>query len=158
MANWENVMVDTDQMETGKFYKIYTNKDNATLLISKETDDKQCEDLEVVKQITLDNQARINNLEDTEVNKIIGFLDKISIKKNFIDATRVEIQHRRKEVINVKIMKIDSVSPDTTREVNVTAGTSITEEVVKDTNGNVVSKKVILDFGNTPITGYAIIL
>lgn len=36
MANWETVMVDTDQMEPGKFYEIQTNKDNATVLIPVE--------------------------------------------------------------------------------------------------------------------------
>lgn len=40
MPNWENVMVDTEQMESGKFYKIYTNSNNATLLIPKENEEE----------------------------------------------------------------------------------------------------------------------
>lgn len=36
MANWQTVMVDTDQMEPGKFYEMQTNKDNATVLIPVE--------------------------------------------------------------------------------------------------------------------------
>jgi hypothetical protein len=36
---FEYVMIDTDQMEEGKFYLIYTNKDNAPALIPVENRD-----------------------------------------------------------------------------------------------------------------------
>lgn len=41
MANWVTVMVDTDQMEPGKFYEMQTNKDNATVLIPVEASQEQ---------------------------------------------------------------------------------------------------------------------
>lgn len=116
------------------------------------------DNLDVVQEVVLDNQARINNLEDTEIKKIIGFLDKVSIKKPFTNETLVEINHFRKEVVNVKVMQLVEQGPNRVQHINITAGTRILEEALLDAQGAVIGRKVILDFGDTPVTGYAIIL
>lgn len=115
-------------------------------------------DIDGIQEIILDNQARINNLEDTEVNKIIGFLDKISIKKQFSNTSIVEISHFRKEIISVKVMRVNTSNPLMVEETNITAGTSIKEIIEKDSEGKITGKKVILDFGETPISGYVIVI
>ncbi|MGL5691983.1 MAG: hypothetical protein ACRDD8_14335, partial [Bacteroidales bacterium] len=96
MANWEYISVDTDSMERGKFYNVYTNADNATLIIPKQLQDdvdaqveqnrldivaiKGKNDFQDIKiqeimdsknenlDLILDNQRRINNLEDTSLD------------------------------------------------------------------------------------------
>lgn len=114
--------------------------------------------IENMQEIILDNQARINNLEDTEIGRIVEFLDRISIKKQFIAASTVEVEHFRKQIISVKVMKVNNSEPGITEEVNITAGTRIREIIEKDSEGKILNKKVILDFGDSVITGYVIII
>lgn len=58
MANWETVMVDTDQMEPGKFYEIQTNKDNATALIPVENKELK---IDFINSRYLEIQSAVNN-------------------------------------------------------------------------------------------------
>lgn len=67
--------INPDNMESGKFYKVYTDKDNATLLIKKETEDALYSDVETLKTtqsgLVLDvTNAKddINNLETNVTN------------------------------------------------------------------------------------------
>lgn len=180
---YDVVTVPRSYMEEGEFYFPEVNLNSASNVrnvktitepLAKATQDiveikakNESQDIEInklgdyfedYKEVILDNQARINNLEDVEIKKIMGLVDKWSIRANFQNATHVEIQHFRKHITSVKVMRIDLDVPLERIETNVTAGTNITERFVKDQQGNIVSKIVVLDFGNTPITGYIIIL
>lgn len=55
MANWVTVMVDTDQMEPGKFYEMQTNKDNATVLIPVEASQEQKFGFENARYLEIDS-------------------------------------------------------------------------------------------------------
>lgn len=103
----------------------------------------------------LDNQARINNLEDTEINKIIMFLDKISIRNNFENSKLVEISHHRKSITSVKVMEQMLKTDTETLFKDITHSVSISER--NSIIGGIETKKVIIE-SNDPITGYAIIL
>ncbi|MGL4358603.1 MAG: hypothetical protein ACRCSY_07900 [Cetobacterium sp.] len=169
-----------DYMETGKFYIVEVNKDNAsnlrevtsiTVPLAKATQDiteiKSKNDFQEIeinslkdyfedyKEIIIDNQSRINNLEDTEIEKIITFLDRVSITKQFENSIKIEIQHNRKSIVSTKIYELVSNNNNVKRYVEIDSGVSIYHETVLE-NGT-ESKKVVIE-SNRPITGYAVIL
>lgn len=171
MANWENVMVDTDQMESGKFYKIYTDKDNATLLVLKDVEDATFAQVEAnrlklleiedasdsEKLIILDNQARINNLEDRDLKtSFIEGMEVSSIRKEFVGATYVEVNYGRKEIHNVTVFK--KIADDDNERIyeEVTSGVEVRYHE-KYNNGVLFEKQVIIEM--TPaLTGYVLVL
>lgn len=171
MANWENVMVDTDQMEPGKFYKLYTDKDNVTLLISKDSEDiihqmVQDHKLKVIElqqtnsQIlskVVDNQSRINNLEDRDLKKsFIEGMEISSIKKEFVNSTYIEVDYGRKEIHNVTVFK--RITDDDNERIyeEMTAGVEIRYHE-KYNNGVLFEKQVIIET-NQPVSGYVLVL
>lgn len=76
------------------------------------------------------------------------------IKINFSESTSVEIPYSRDYITSVKVMRIDSDFEET----NISAMCSIKERYTKDSYGNIITKKVVVDFGTTPVTGYVIIV
>ncbi|MGL5764678.1 MAG: hypothetical protein ACRCX8_03445 [Sarcina sp.] len=181
MANWEYISVDTDSMERGKFYNVYTNADNATLIIPKQIQDdvdaqveqnrldivaiKGKNDFQDIKiqeimdsknenlDLILDNQRRINNLEDTSLDYLLRFIDKLSIRKEFTESTYIEIEHNRKFVTSVRVLMLISNVGGIKKYQDITHG--VLKEEVIDTNTGM--KKVIFK-PNEPITGYCLIL
>lgn len=187
MADWQNIMVDLEQMEPGKFYYVYTNSDNSTLIIDKAQQDatntqveKNKNEIQAIVDYNLiqdnkiqalenkdnnvdskilDNTQRINNLEDRTLDKELMYaLDLASIKIPIMNQRRIEIEHNRKEIHLIKVMMFEYENFSTKREKNITAGTTIFEEETKDQQGTIISKKIILDFGDNPINGYTLII
>jgi hypothetical protein len=109
--------------------------------------------------LILDNQARINNLEDEEVRKILSLMDKWSIKVNFQDINYLEIEYFRKHITSLMIVQLEKQTDSRiiTRKY-ISPASCATEKDILDDDGNIISKKVILNFGNKLLTGYAIIL
>jgi septal ring factor EnvC (AmiA/AmiB activator) len=106
----------------------------------------------------VDNTRRINNLEDRTLDKeLLYALDLASIKVTFVNSTRIEIQHNRKEIYMKKVMAYVGSIGDTENYEDVTKGVKITEQLTKGPQGNIVNKKVIIET-TTPLTGYAVIL
>lgn len=174
------VTYDDKNMEAGKFYLVESNLDQAsnlrevtsiTLPLNKATQDivgiiakNDAQDIEInslknyfenYKNTILDNQKRINNLEDTEINKIMMFLDQISITKQFENSNRIEIQHNRKFITSTKVFELIYETYNSKKFVEVDSGVSITHEIFIE--NNVEYKKVVIE-SNRPITGYAVIL
>lgn len=179
--NWEYISVDTNSMEKGTFYSVYTNADNATLVLPKQLQDDINTQVETNKQdivsikgkdefqdiqiqelldsknenldLILDNQRRINNLEDTSLDYLLRFIDKLSIRKEFTESTHIEIQHNRKFITSVRVLILVSSISGIKKYKDITNGILIEEEI--DTNTGM--KKVIFK-PNEPITGYCLIL
>lgn len=169
---------DDKDMESGKFYFIEANKDLApnlrdvttiTTPLNQATQDiteiKAINDFQGIKinsletyfeeykELILDNQSRINNLELTEIQRIMEFIDRVTITKPFVNATRIEIQHSRKIVTNVLVMK-QIENTNTRKEYqHVIVDWRNVEELI---NGVWVKKIIITS--NPGITGYAVIL
>lgn len=187
MPNWENVMVDTDQMEPGKFYYIYTNKDNATLIIDKSIQDNinaqvdtnknnvssilqhniaQDSKLQALENkddsyntIILDNQARINNLEDRDLRReFLAGLDMSSIRAYFEGKTEIKVLYGRKEITNIIVYRQVSITPEEKIYEEITSGISITYHEKYNINDNSLIEKYVLIKANTPVTGYCLIL
>lgn len=171
MANWQQVLVDTDLMEAGKFYIIEVDKDLAPNLrlttsftepISKIPNiENDISTLETINsnlndRIT-DNTNRVNILEDRSLEKELqNALDLLSIKIPLINQTRLEIEHNRKEIYNIKVIKEEYENFKIKRVKNISAGTTIFEEKSQDPTDT--NKKLILDFGDVPISGYVLII
>lgn len=162
-----------DSMESGKFYLVEVNKDLVSNLreittitqpISQNTQEisnikGDISDLKNSEDNIIDNTNRINILEDRTLDKeLLYALNQSSIKYTFVNETRIEITHNRKEIYLIKIMKLEYENLTGKKMKNITAGCTIFEEETEDQNGIVVSKKLILDFGNIPISGYALII
>lgn len=171
MANWENLMVDTDQMEDGKFYKVYTDKNNATLLILKDSEDVihamvQDHETQIATLIDndgkynnriTDNSERINNLEDKDLkHTFIEGMEISSIRKEFVNSTYIEVNYGRKEIHNVTVFK--QITDDDNERIyeEMTAGVEIRYHE-KYNNGVLFEKQVIIET-NTPVSGYVLVL
>jgi len=111
--------------------------------------------LQDTDELLIDNQARINNLEDAEVEKIKAFLYRASIRKDFENATQVEIEYGRKDIVSLIVCQI-LVNTPTYYEEKILTGV-LMKKIITVVNG-VTTRKVVLDFGNIPITGYVNIL
>lgn len=107
---------------------------------------------------TTDNTARINNLEDRTLDKeLLYALDQASIKTTFVNATEVVIQHNRKEIYAKKVMQyVGTIEGEETFE-DITHVVKLLEINVKDSQNNIIGKKVVIQTTN-PITGYALIV
>ncbi|MGL5690455.1 MAG: hypothetical protein ACRDD8_06495 [Bacteroidales bacterium] len=179
--NWEYISVDTNSMESGKFYEVFTNADNATLVLPKQLQDDINSQVETNKQdivaikgkdefqdiqiqelldsknenldLILDNQRRINNLENTSLDYLLRFIDKLSIRKEFTESTHIEVEHNRKFITSVRVLMLISNVGGIKRYQDITNG--VLKEEIIDTNTGM--KKVILK-PNEPITGYCLIL
>lgn len=104
-----------------------------------------------------DNTNRVNILEDRSLEKELqNALDLLSIKIPLINQTRLEIEHNRKEIYNVKVIKEEYENFKIKRVKNISAGTTIFEEKSQDPTDT--NKKLILDFGDVPISGYVLII
>lgn len=171
MANWEYISVDTDSLQPGKFYRIYTNKDNATLTLLKDDEDAKFSQIETNKtniealqdadtnyqQLIYDNQARINNLEDRDLEEEFSFgLNLNTIKVTFSGATNIKINYARNEITNVQVWAYDETSIELHKKYT-NIHVLYENHVIKDVNGNIVEKYILLKPAE-PITGYAVIL
>lgn len=171
MANWEYISVDTDSMTAGKFYRVYTNKDNATLVLLKDDEDAKFNQVDINQEsieslqinqnndkiLILDNHARINNLENQSLkDNFIAGMHLASIRKNFVDSTHVEVEYGRGEINNIMVYNLHTDTPTQKIYKEVTSGIELSyKETYED--GELVSKKVIIDT-MIPITGYVLIL
>ena len=59
IATWQNVMVDTDLMEPGKFYLIHVNKDNATAVVEVSSGSTKKQEFTDTRYIEVDYSASI---------------------------------------------------------------------------------------------------
>lgn len=170
MPNWENVMIDTDQMEQGTFYTIETNKDNVTVLVpvslQNKINAKVAElDLDVqalqnkdnnVELIVYDNQARIENIENADARfNLLAALKNTSIKYYFDDAIEVEISHNRDTIVSLNVFQEVSNTDVKKEYICVTSGV-IWRKVDELING-VWKRKIVINSNNS-ITGYVEIL
>lgn len=180
MAKWEYLSVDIDSMERGVFYSVYTNHDNATLVLKKSIQDAINDQVNVNKlaidtlktnqteltsevtnvvstnrnllEIVTDNRARINNLENNDLSAdFLRILELHTIRKNFTNSQNIEIEFGRKEIISIAVYILLSDTNGIQRYQEMSTG--ITKELVVDG----VIKKIVLK-PNEPITGYALIL
>lgn len=110
MADYRNLMIDVDELEEGKFYKVYTDSNATTLLIAKEDEDQLIAD--------------VGSLKSTQ-NAILE--DVINLK-SFRDTTLQEIQNIRDEqfsiVSDINEIKNSSGNCPTTNPVVVNINSS----------------------------------
>lgn len=186
MANWQNVMIDTDSIDSGKFYYIEINKDlvpnlrevdyllqpvsdidsiklsisdlqKSTNILNNNVSHNQTKTLENLELIH-DNQGRINNLENQDLAKkfLIG-LDYSNIKFNYSNEIHFEINLNRTPT-SYKVYKLEEDSPLNERSFkDITSGVSIVYKETLNDNNEVISKKLIID-SNSPISGYVMVL
>ncbi len=172
MANWENIIFDTDALEAGKFYAVYVNKDNATLTILKDVQDAVNAQVELNRfniqslynvnseYLTLieDNKARINNLEDRDLVKefFIG-LDHSIMKVMFTNQTEIRVDYGRKEITSITIYRVVNITPTEYVYEEVTSGVNTRYHTKFDETGKVIERYVLITT-EQPITGYALLL
>lgn len=159
-------------MESGKFYFIEANKDNASNLrevnsfvgsVASNTQaiaqlQQTVQGIEQNETKIIDNTRRINNLEDRDLkHELLYALDQSSIVKTFVNATRVEIQHNRKEIYVKKVMAYVGTAENEEMYEDITHSVKLLEAIVRNPQGIIVSKKVIIQSEN-PITGYILIV
>lgn len=182
----EYAVYQTDNMEDGRFYFLEVNKDLAPNLrlvstitvpleqaiqdiigikvkndlqdiqIASLMDSKQL--IDTIKTQLDDNTARINNLENEDLRaKYLEALDLATIKKNFSNATEIEIQYGRREIISIQVFVLKE-STDQRLIYQESSSTIILEQVVElDSNGNPTVKKIVIK-SNQPVSGYCLIL
>lgn len=172
MANWEIPSFDTNQLEEGKFYSIYVNKDNATLTIPKDNQDAvnaQVEQNRVdilnispsAQQLDIkvdDLTSRVNNIENEDLHsKFLYALEIATIRKNFSNVTEFEIEYGRKEIISIQVYVLTEQS-DQQLVYQESSSTVLIKQIVElDGSGNPTIKKINIK-SNQPISGYALIL
>lgn len=171
MANWEIISVDTDQMEQGKFYTIFTDKDNATLLIPKDNQDAINSQVEknrvdilnvspISQQLDVkvdDLTSRVNNLENEDLrSKFLTALEIATIRKNFSNATEIEVEYGRKEIISIQVFSLESQN-DNELIYDINTNYKLQQIIVIDQNGSPIIKKIKVK-SNQPISGYVLVL
>lgn len=162
---FQYAVYNDENMEAGKFYIVEVDKDNASNLRAVTsitqpiaTNTQDISEIKTDMEAITDNTARINNLEDRNLQQeLLYALDQASIKATFVNQTEVVIQHNRKEIYIKKVMVyVGTIEGEETFE-DITSTVKISEIVVKDNGNNVIMKKVIIKTNN-PITGYTIIV
>lgn len=171
MPNWQSPLYDTDQMQTGKFYAIYTDKDNAILLIPKENQDIVNAQVELNKfeilnmkplvqnfdTKTNDIMARVNNLENQDLrSEFLYALEIATIRKNFSNTTEIEVEYGRKEIISIQVFSLEGQT-DGELIYDINTNYKLQQILSLDNNGNPIIKKIKIK-SNTPITGYVLVL
>lgn len=114
---------------------------------------------ETERTLILDNQARINNLEDRDLRRefLIG-LDQASIRVPFESMTSIKAYYGRKEITNIIVYQQVSITPEEKVFEEITSGIQITYHEKYDINTNSLIEKYVLVETEVPITGYALIL
>lgn len=156
MADYRTLMVNVEGLEEGKFYHVFTESNGTTLLIPK--NDYTQADFDNLSQLALDNQQRINGLEDADLKDhfMIG-MNLATIKKQFSNQQHIEIPYLRKEVTNVIVYGQVSVTDTEKIYKEITSGIDISYHELYDNDGSLIAKKVIIET-EQPITGYALVL
>lgn len=95
MANWETVMVDTDQMEPGKFYEMQTNKDNATALIPVEASQEKTVSFAITNlELTADTPQNVNHglgYKFVHVSVANADGDAVDVQVNYVDENNLTL-------------------------------------------------------------------
>lgn len=153
-----------DNMEPGKFYVIEANKDLASNIREVTSLTEPLNQISIIQQkqlddkvIILDNQARINNIEDKSLkDNFIAGMELASIRKEFVNSNYIEISYGRNEINKIQVW--GEVENSSTEKIyqEITSGIEIKIHE-KYNNGEVFEKLVVVET-TQPITGYVLIL
>lgn len=128
---------------------------NSQKLAQLESDIQGIEDN---RRTIIDNTRRINNLEDRGLKEeLLYSLAQASIIKTFVNSTRVEVQHNRKEIYVKKVMAYVGTAENEEMYEDITHSVKLLEVIARNPQGIIVSKKVIIQSEN-PITGYIMVV
>lgn len=156
MANYENLIIDTDSLTPGKFYKVYTDSNATTLLIPKDEDDD-------IKSTIANLEERLGLLESSgdspmsisnSPNAVINIINEDSSKKY----KRIELN----EITDISIPYdgiISSVKVYGEIQSNI-SGKKMYEQIddgvqIFYTEDILTKQKQLLINSNNPIKGYA---
>lgn len=150
MPNYKDIQVDVSTIDPGKYEIILVNDNGDTETVKNVMLEN--------RQRLLDNQTRINNLENYSLKD--NFLDGIevsSIKNNASNDYEIVIHHNRMFVHQVIFWENVSQN-DLVEEYDCLTGMIDYKNFIIKNQNHEVTDRYVKIISNRPLTGYAIII
>lgn len=114
-------------------------------------------ELEGDRETILDNQSRIENIENADARfNLLGAIKNASSEYYFTNATTIELLFGRETIVAFNVFEEKEKTP--TKTVYRCITDSVIWDIVRETVDGVLIKKIVINSQNNPITGYVEIL